>query len=180
MKLVLYHRPGTRSEVTLSVLQRCGLPHQVVRVEDVDDPAFRSISPLGMVPVLVVDEVPVLETVAQLLFLADLCPELLPARGSLSRARAYEWLRLGDAWEPLMIRILRSPDRALTHRAKQVLALMCDKLVGPYCTGEDWTVADDLMRWKLGILGSAGMLDEEPKLLAYAERVGRLEHPVER
>lgn len=170
MKLRLYHRDRTRSDIVRDVLQRTGLPHELVHVGDLNEPVFRALSPMGVVPVLCVDGVPILETVAQLLFLADLRPDLLPPVGSMARARAYEWLRLGDAWEGFILGEMRRPSESRSHVLIDVLQLFESKMVGPFCSGNTWTIADDLLMWKFSLVAQAGLFDTAPGLLAYVER----------
>src|SRR5271169_3863535 len=96
--LTLYFSPKACSLASHIALEETGLEYQSVAI-DIRAGANRSadylaINPSGAVPTLTVGETAVTESHALLTFIADQAPErrLLPAAGSLSRARAHEWM----------------------------------------------------------------------------------------
>ncbi len=76
--LLLYHFPGACSQVAVCALEMAGLPY---RTELVDlakggqlEPGYLAVSPLGKVPMLLVDGVPLAENAAILTFIAASAP----------------------------------------------------------------------------------------------------------
>ena len=94
----LYYSPGLASFVPHCVLRHIGAPHTLVLVDRKRDEhrteAFLKLNPNARLPVLVEDGVPLFETAAICMHLADRHPEarLLPAPGSRERAVAYQWI----------------------------------------------------------------------------------------
>jgi glutathione S-transferase len=74
--LVLYHFPGACSRVSICALEMAGLPYRVELVNLAagaqSEPEYMAISPLGKVPLLLVDGRPLAENAAILTFLAAL------------------------------------------------------------------------------------------------------------
>lgn len=96
----LYFSPGACSLAPHIALQELGLPHQLEKVDiakgEVSSPEHLLRNPLGMVPVLELDDGQRLtECAAILQYLADLSPAsgLVPA-GGMARVRLWEWLSL--------------------------------------------------------------------------------------
>ena len=98
MSLVLYYAPGSCAFAAIVALEMAGAQYEARRVNlqegEQREPAFKSISPLGRVPALIVDELPVSELIAVLTYCASRFPDagLLPAGSPLQLARAYETL----------------------------------------------------------------------------------------
>lgn len=65
---------------------------------------------------------------------------------------------------------MRDPGLAADASLQRAVDLMAAKLVGPWCTGDAWTGADDLLSWKLRLVAGAGLLDGAPTLKAYLAR----------
>ena len=88
MKLELYFSPGSCPRVSMIALEETGVPfttHLVAFMAgDHRKPEFLARNPSGKVPVLLVDEQPIVQTVAILGFLNETFPEarLFPALGS--------------------------------------------------------------------------------------------------
>lgn len=98
--LVLYYSPKACSLASHIALEESGLAYRSVPV-DVRTHANRqaeylAINPLGAVPALAIGPEFLTESQAILTYVADRVPErgLLPAPGSLDRARAHEWMNL--------------------------------------------------------------------------------------
>lgn len=87
-ELMLYHFPGACSQVAVFALEQAGLAYrlQLVNIarEEQSRPDFVAISPMGKVPTLVIDGVPLTENAAILTYIAALRPEasLVPADAS--------------------------------------------------------------------------------------------------
>lgn len=77
-ELVLYHAPGACSTVSRAALEEAGLPHRVELVNtgagEQHRPEYAKVSPLGKVPALTIDGVPLIENAAILIFIASLRP----------------------------------------------------------------------------------------------------------
>ena len=120
---------------------------------------FLAVNPNGVVPALILNDGSVLtENIAILLYLAEQKPEagLIPAAGTLARARCYEWLSfinsdLHKAFGPLF-----KPERfAIGEQAKQevieqarkrvieIINLAEAKLAGKaFALGEKFSICD--------------------------------------
>jgi glutathione S-transferase len=87
----LYYAPSTASLAIHWMLIEMGVPFETVKLDlkarDQDRPEYRALNPAGTVPTLVVDDVPVAETAAIMMLLAERHPELgyAPAVGSPER-----------------------------------------------------------------------------------------------
>jgi len=97
----LYYAPGSCAFASLVSLCETGADFEakIVKLAEGEQKSdwFQAISPRGRVPVLVVDDAPVTETIAILSYIANRYPEakLLPLGDPLALARAYElmaWL----------------------------------------------------------------------------------------
>ena len=153
----LYYSPGACSLSPHIVFREAGLP---VEVERVDNKAkktasggdFLAVNPLGMVPVLALDNGETLtEGPAIVQYLADLKPEsgLMPKPGSLERYRVLEWLNyitseLHKQFTPLFKP--NTPDEYKVIAKENVIKAfkrLDAQLAGrQYLTGDAFTVAD--------------------------------------
>lgn len=83
--LVLHHAPGACSLVSRFALEQAGLPYRVELVNfakgDQGRPEYLAVSPLGKVPALLIDGVPLTENAAIIVYIASLRPAagLFPA-----------------------------------------------------------------------------------------------------
>lgn len=82
----LLGRVKTRAMRTLWLLEELGEPFEWVEVAPQSE-AARAVSPLGKVPVLVTDEGPIFDSVAQMTYLADRAGRFTHPPGSYARAR---------------------------------------------------------------------------------------------
>ncbi|MCY3769337.1 MAG: glutathione S-transferase family protein [Gammaproteobacteria bacterium] len=95
----LYWSSLTAGFVIQAALEEAGADYDLVEVNfenrEHRSAAYRSMNPTGQIPTMVLPDGTVLtESVAMVLHLAETFPEaeLLPAPGSVERARAYRWL----------------------------------------------------------------------------------------
>ena len=153
----LYYSPGACSLSPHIVLCELGLPHKTEKVDlkthtTADGGDFYTVNPKGYIPVLQLDNGERLtEGPAIVQFLADQKPSagLLPAAGTLERARVQEWLNyigteLHKSFTPLF-----NPDGSKESKNGAIAAIgrrlkHIDKsLEGKdYLTGSQFTVAD--------------------------------------
>ena len=173
--LMLYHNPGSRSDRVRKLLELTRVPHRLVAVEPAalksDD--YLAINPLGTIPTLVHGDRVILESAAQMMYIADLVPEqgLAPVLGSPARGTYYAWFVLSVATiEPRAMPGIMNPEdpdkRAAMRDAFQVLT---DQIEGPYCMGSVFTAVDVLVHWQMSFCARRGYLDGMPKALAYVE-----------
>ena len=103
-----YFNPMSRAVTTHWMLSELEVEHEQIVVDfmsgDVKDPEFRSINPMGKIPVLVDGDIVVTETAAICAYLADKFPEkgLAPPQGSKERGKYYRYLFVpGTTLEPM-------------------------------------------------------------------------------
>ncbi len=113
--LQLFYSPRACSLACHIVLEESGLEFEAIEVRIADGahkkPEYLKINPLGKVPALAVDSEVLTEAQAILTFLADLVPEkkLIPAAGTLQRARAHEWMNFCTSTIHLAFRTVFRP-----------------------------------------------------------------------
>ena len=167
----LFYSPGTASMVIHQALLEIGAPHQLTLV-DFDkgaqrDPDYLKLSPQGVVPTMVIDGRPLVESAALLMMLADRHPEarLAPPLGTAEREDWYQWIvflsnslaatyrfwfypeDLGAPQHPPVVRAaLQKKIEGIWDRLDAHLAAG-----GPYLLGTQFSAADllltMLMRW---------------------------------
>lgn len=154
-------------------------------------PAFLAINPSGKMPALRLPEGAIVtESLAILLTIADRFPEekLLPARGSLTGAKAYRWLAFMAGEIYPMVEIADFPERfapagveaeALQAKARtrirEGLLLLEGAIEGPWFLGAEFSAVDIyavmFTRWR-GTIGrdwfESGLI---PKLQELAARL---------
>ena len=98
MELVLYTADNSRGFLVEWLLEEIGEPYRRELLDlsaaEHKQEAYLAIHPLGVVPALVVDGRPIIESLAISLFLADAFPDagLSPAVGSPERGSYYQWM----------------------------------------------------------------------------------------
>ncbi len=94
----LYGKAGSISDVIRGVLEEIGAPYKIHKIDlsagDQHQPEFRSLNPVGRIPVLIDDGQVISETAAIILHLLDQHPEssIAPATGAADRPVFYKWL----------------------------------------------------------------------------------------
>jgi glutathione S-transferase len=177
--LTLFHAPRTRSSRILWLLEELGADYEVKRVSIVyriqntgaPDPA--NPHPDKQVPALLHDGTLVTESIAIVIYLADLFPaaRLAPAPTEKNRGPYLAWL----AWyiaavEPALFAIFsKREDEAAQAGWAKILARVEEALArGPYLLGSDFTGADILYASTFEWV--KGMLPLTPAIEAYAAR----------
>ena len=100
--LILFLAPGSSSMATHIALHEIGAPFEARRVsfakKEQREPWFLAINPEGRVPTLLIDDRPLTEVAATLLYLAKAFPEakLLPP-GIEAEAHAVSWMSFAAA-----------------------------------------------------------------------------------
>ena len=168
---ILYYSPGSASMVIHQMLLEIGAPHELKLVDfnkrAQHEPAYLKLNPQGVVPTLMIDGMPMAESAAILMMLADRHPEarLAPAIGTRERDQWYQWIVFLSNNLAATYRFwfyppdLGAPDHtdancaALQHKIESVWDRLNAHLAenGPYLLGKEISAADFLlimlMRW---------------------------------
>ena len=188
----LYFAPGAASMLVHWLLLETGHPHRLQLVDTATgaqkQPEYLALNPAGVIPTLVLDGVPMAETSALAMTLADRHPQaaLAPLPGTARRAHYVQWMfHLANAVQPLF-RIWWYPhevagaaqaDAAREHVQPRIEAAWqrIDAALaahGPYLLGDTVSAADFyltmLMRWSRNMPKPA---TQWPQLAALAQRM---------
>nr|WP_244485287.1 glutathione binding-like protein [Bradyrhizobium tropiciagri] len=147
-----------------------------------DDSDFRTVSPKGAVPVLVLENGERLtESAAVLQYIADLKPELglAPAPGDPDRYRLQEWLSFvgTEIHKGFLFPTFWYKDEASLAKPRarigQTLSVPSAHLAHrEFLVGDRFTVADAHLAWALLLLRSADVdVAQWPSLAAYLSRI---------
>jgi glutathione S-transferase len=185
----LYYCPGACSFAAQIALQEAELPYVAERVDLqsgklADGTDFRSINPLGYVPLLALDNKRwLLEDAVILLYIADLVPEkrLVPAHGDFARYKLQERLNfiateLHKGFTPFFT---NAPEEIQTASRTRLSALFSwlDKELADgrdYQMGATFTIADAYLHTILGWTPYARIpLDGCKRLLALQARIAK-------
>jgi len=147
-----------------------------------DDSDFRTVSPKGAVPVLVLENGERLtENAAVLQYIADIRPELglAPPSGDPDRYRLQEWLSFvgTEIHKAFLFPTFWYKDEAAKASARERIggnvSIAAEHLAGrEYLVGERFTVADAYLAWSLLLLGRGGVdVAQWPSLVGYLGRI---------
>ncbi|HTX05191.1 MAG TPA: glutathione S-transferase family protein [Steroidobacteraceae bacterium] len=190
---ILYYSPGTASMCVHQALIEADAQYRLVLVDlqagQQREPAYLRLNPGGVVPTLLIDDVPFTESAALLMTVASRHPEarLAPVEGTASRAAWYQWIvYLANTLQPAFrlwfypADLTHAPDTqaivnaAMRQKIESVWARIDAHLLsnGPYLLGAEFSAADlmliMLMRWSRNMPRAA---TEWPALLQYAARM---------
>ena len=189
--ITVHHLNFSRSFRVLWLMEELGLEYRLERYER--DKSFRApvslkaIHPLGKAPVIQDGDLTIAESASILAYVNERYGDgkLAPAAGSDAAATHDEWLQYveSSAAFPIMLTLVGGmtgglPDK-LAGFAGQGTAKTLDYIAaavapGPYLMGEALTLADIQMCYLLAIADHAGLLDEQPAVAAYLERLKTL------
>ena len=152
--ITLYYAPRTRSFTALWLLEELGVPY-VLESFDLQSgahkqPEFLALNPMGKVPLVVCDGMPIAETGAIALYLADRCrgTVLSPDIDDPARADVLRWCFFsGSVIEPALGEkffkwTVPAQSVAWGSFDQMVATLSAAVTPGPYLNGETFTVAD--------------------------------------
>ncbi|MEO5831210.1 MAG: glutathione S-transferase family protein [Rhodanobacter sp.] len=166
----LYYSPGSANMVVHLTLLECGVPYALERV-DLDagqqrSAAYLALNPNGVVPTLVIDDVPHGEAAALAMLLVERHPDaaLAPVIGSARRADYLQWmLYLANTLQPSFRQWFYPADHlpagadTIKEAARLGIEASWTQLDahlaahGPYLLGDTFSVLDlyalMLMRW---------------------------------
>jgi glutathione S-transferase len=188
----LYYVPMTRATRARWMLEELGIPYELHRLDlsrkENRGEAYLGVHPLGHVPALVDEEagVTMFESAAIVMYLADRHPEkrLAPPVGSPLRASYYQWMCFVPAtMEPPLATVFdqqtklpeaeRSPRviDAAKARWRTVCAALDRAVDGKkYILGDEFSAADIMVGSALAWSKAMGLLEEQPRLVAYSKR----------
>jgi glutathione S-transferase len=186
----LYHAPGACSQVCLCALEESGLDYELKIIDfargDAATPEYLAISPLGKVPLLVIDGVSLTENAAILTYIAQLRPDagLLPLPSSpRMTADSISGLAFFSGTLHPIVRGLFRPSRLTTGDEAGVVERSWELADKAFTYANDhigksgwwlgeWSIVDVYLNWALSIANSAGYPTK--KFAALAEIPGKL------
>lgn len=182
----LYYTPGACSLASHIVLCETGLSYSLEKVDlrnktIADGRDFRTINPLGYVPVLELNNGEILtEGNAILFYLADRVPSagLIPPAGEVARYRLFSWLtfissELHKNFSPLFAKDTPAEFRAKVEERLAARFAHVDGVLAytPYIAGDQFSIADAYLLVVSNWAKPVGFdLTPYPHLLAFRER----------
>ncbi len=188
----LYWSPGTASLCVHWMLIELGEPHELVKLDieagEHRKPEYLKLNPGGVVPTLVVEGVPLGESAALCMILAERHPQagFAPAAGNAQRATYMSWMfflsnTLQTAFhnwfypdQPAGAASVEAVKAAARHRIETCLERVDKRIAqsGSYLLGDRVTAADFvttmLMRWSRNMPKPA---TEWPAIAGYVKRM---------
>ncbi|MDO5624463.1 MAG: glutathione S-transferase family protein [Pseudomonadota bacterium] len=177
--LTLYTHPQSRGRIARWVLEETGLPYDTQVLDygtTMKAPAYRAINPMGKVPALTHGDAVVTESLAIVLYLADLVPakKLAPAVGTPERGAYYRWIAFMAPLEQLMTAkatggALPDPTMAGFGTEADLLGTLEGALRGrDHLAGEHFTAADLLVAAFLDFYMGFKLLAPRPEFERFA------------
>ena len=183
----LYHQPRSRSVRVLWALTESGADYdlQLIAREDKQAPWYRALHPLGLAPVVELDEGPLFESSAIVWQVCDTHPEagLSAPVGSHARALQYQWsFFAATELEPPLNEIARQlwgegdPDEAVVAAARarfaSKTAVVADALAdGAFLVDGRFSVADIAVGAVTGFAKTAELAELPAAVDAYVVRM---------
>ena len=185
--ITLYEYKSSRSIRCQWTLRELGIDYKKVEVDVLHKPDwFLALNPMGKVPVLVDDDVTMIESAAICMYLADQYPDkgLAPLINTPARARYYQWISYAiNEIDPLLwiLRlhrdVLPEKDRVpgiidITKRevVKRLDFLQQNLGDKAYFVGDKFTVVDILMTQLISWASVYGLLEGYQPLVDYKDR----------
>jgi glutathione S-transferase len=185
-RLVHYHAPNSRSFTIRWLFEELGSPPHTLKILDLKkgehkSPEFLTVNPMGKVPTVTADGVPVTEVGAIAIFLADLFPgaKLAPEITDPARGTYLRWIVFNNAAiEPAVMDKARNmpaglPSSALCYGSYDdtVNALSGALANGPFILGERFTAADVVIGSAVRFLSLFKLLPPRQEFTSYVERM---------
>lgn len=148
MAITFYYKPMSSATRVHWALEELGVPYEGIKMAldgDQRKPEFLALNPNGKIPLLVVDGVPIFESLAQLLYLGEafgVDKGLFPKPG-LERAEAFKWM----CWSSVslyeaLVRIIKNGERVPEEERNPKARAAAIKEVGEYLAILDRHLAD--------------------------------------
>ena len=182
--IILYHAPRSRSGRVKLLLDLLELDYETRLIDTAagenKTTDYLALHPFGRVPTLIHNDRVIIESGAQMMYLADLVPDkgLAPKIGTLDRATYYEWFVLqASMLEPLAVARITDPTNPATAEGMALVQrVMADRVKMPFCLGEQFTAVDVLVHWGLRMVLEVDPKNASPKLRDYYESLrGKLD-----
>ncbi|EJT04247.1 glutathione S-transferase family protein [Rhizobium sp. CCGE 510] len=150
----LYCVPDWSSLAVRMVLEELGEPYEAILVDndkaERDTPAFRSMSPLGLIPALETPDGVMIETTAILLWLADRHGRLAPPPSSPERAAFLKWLLFTNNTVHTLILHLFHPERVSSEDATSATLALARRQMEEVLGILDAMVQEERPSWLVG------------------------------
>jgi glutathione S-transferase len=130
------------------VLEEKSVPHELEFIDLADKPDwFLAVSPLGKVPVLLVDGEPIFESAVIAEYLDEITPGSLHPADAFKRARHRSWIAFASSTLDNIAGFYNAPDQAAWQRQRVALAdkfqqLEAELATGPYFAGQAFSLVD--------------------------------------
>jgi glutathione S-transferase len=130
------------------VLAEKSIPHDLEFIDLANKPAwFNRISPLGKVPVLLTDGMPLFESAVITEYLDEVTPRSLHPSDSYDRARNRAWIEYASSTLDVIAGFYNARDDAIFHEKAQTLRTRFRTLEsefgqGPYFNGASFSMVD--------------------------------------
>lgn len=172
------------------VLAEKNIPHDIHFIDLADKPAwFHEISPLGKVPVLLVDGSPLFESAVIAEYLDEISREAMQQGGMLPsdplrRARSRAWIAFASSTLDAVASLYRAPEVTSFERAASTLRDRFTRLErelaeGPYFNGLYFSLADaafaPIFRYfdVIDSFADLGLFAGKPRLVAWRQALQR-------
>ena len=191
--LLLHHFPGACSQVSICALEMAGLRYDLRLVDLIKGaqsmPDYLRISPLGKVPLLLIDGEPLSENMAILTYIAGLRPDagLFPANPSPRLyAEAIGGLSFCAGTLHPQIRGIANPMRITSGDEQGVRAKSTELTRKSFTYAEerlgtkgwwlgDWSIVDVYLNWAFGVASRAGFdAAPFPRLASLPDRMAAI------
>ena len=183
-ELVFYTNPMSRGRIVRWMLEEVGQPYrtEIRQFEQLKDPAYLAINPMGKVPTITHGGVVVTEAAAICAYLADAFPQagLAPALTDKARGTYYRWLFFAAG--PIEASVTNKSmgfEVPAERRAMAGYGSYADVLTametalqnGPYLLGDRFSAADVYFGAQVGWGLQFGTIEKRPAFEAYSARL---------
>ncbi|MGA9573298.1 MAG: glutathione S-transferase family protein [Lysobacterales bacterium] len=192
-EITLYEYGPSRSKQARWALLECDLEFRAISgIEVLHSEELNKINPMGKVPAVVINGEPLFEAAAICTYLADLVPEkgLIAPSGTRDRAlhlqwvsfaltemEAYLWSNARNTFvlpkEERISALFEQNNKAFLHAAGVLESVLSGT---GFLVNNRFSVTDILVGFTLNWGKIAGLLNEQPHLLKYLERLKERPH----
>lgn len=164
-------------------LQEKGVEYDITYIDLADKPDwFLEISPLGKVPVLKVGDEVLFESMVIAEYLDEVVPPQLHPADPLEKAKHRAWVEFigGLAGPGYVLMVAQDEETAFAQaeKAREKLARLETKVVGPFFSGEHFSLLDacaapflQRLAWAQRIAPELKIFDDTPKVWAWVENL---------
>lgn len=170
------------------VLLEKGIEHDVKYLDPSDlPPWFHDVSPMGKVPVLLVDKEPLFESMAIIEYLDEITPGSLHPSDVFEKAKNRSWIEFGNDLLSTTFDLIRTDDKKAYKKATASLDEHFDILEedvlgeGPFFNGDKFSIVDAVyapifhFHQAIQKIEDLGFFDDRPLLTTWCEHL--LEYP---